>query len=63
MLERQKEGIAKAKAEGRYRSRPSKLHEKLDEIHALEEQRVSRAEIAHRLGMRRSSLYRLIEAG
>jgi DNA invertase Pin-like site-specific DNA recombinase len=61
MLERQKEGIAKAKAEGRYKGRPSKLHEKLGEIHALESQGFNRAQIAHRLGMARSSLYRILE--
>ena len=61
MLERQKEGIAKAKAEGRYKGRPSRLHEKLGEIRALESQGFNRAQIAHRLGMARSSLYRLLE--
>jgi DNA invertase Pin-like site-specific DNA recombinase len=62
MLERQKEGIAKAKAEGKYKGRPSKLHEKLGEIRARESQGLNRAQIAHRLGMARSSLYRLIDA-
>lgn len=60
MLERQREGIAKVKAEGKYKGRPSKLHEKLGDIRALEEPGMSRAEIAHQLGMARSSLYRLL---
>src|SRR5215469_1083835 len=35
MLERQREGIAKAKNEGKYKGRPAKLHEKLDAIRSL----------------------------
>jgi DNA invertase Pin-like site-specific DNA recombinase len=61
MLERQREGIAKAKAKGKYKGRPSKLHRKLGEIRALEQQGVSRTQIADQLGMARSSLYRLLE--
>jgi DNA invertase Pin-like site-specific DNA recombinase len=60
MLERQREGIAKAKTEGKYKGQPSKLHEKLGEIRALEAQGLSRTQIAHQLGMARSSLYRLL---
>jgi DNA invertase Pin-like site-specific DNA recombinase len=61
MLERQREGIAKAKAEGRYKGRPAKLHEKLDEIRILDRQGTPRANIARQFGIARSSLYRLLE--
>jgi DNA invertase Pin-like site-specific DNA recombinase len=60
MLERQREGIAKGKAEGKYRGRPARLREKLGEIRALESQGLNRSQIALRLGMARSSLYRLL---
>jgi DNA invertase Pin-like site-specific DNA recombinase len=57
MLERQREGIAKAKAEGRYKGRPANLD-------AAEVVRLSAtmgpAAIAKQLGMARSSVYRLL---
>ena len=46
MLERQKEGIAKAKPEGKYKRRPSQLHEKLGEIRDQESQGFNRADRA-----------------
>jgi DNA invertase Pin-like site-specific DNA recombinase len=61
MLERQREGIAKAHAEGKYKGRPPKLYEKADEMRQLEELGVSRAEIARRFGIARSSVYRILD--
>lgn len=58
MLERQREGIAKAKAEGKYKGRPAS-------IDAYEVKRVARligpAAAAKQLGIARSSVYRMLE--
>jgi DNA invertase Pin-like site-specific DNA recombinase len=57
MLERQREGIAKAKAEGKYKGRPAL-------IDAREVKRVARligpAAAAKQLGIARSSVYRIL---
>jgi DNA invertase Pin-like site-specific DNA recombinase len=57
MLERQREGIAKAKAEGKYKGRPAS-------IDAFEVKRVARligpAAAAKQLGIARSSVYRML---
>lgn len=59
MLERQREGIAKAKSEGKYKGRPAS-------IDAFEVKRVARlvgpTEAAKRLGVARSTVYRLLAA-
>lgn len=61
MLERQREGIAKAKAEGRYKGRPPSLD--TAEIARLAETMRPGA-IAKHLGVARSSVYRVLaEAG
>jgi DNA invertase Pin-like site-specific DNA recombinase len=58
MLERQREGIAKAKAEGKYKGRPAS-------IDVYEVKRVARlvgpAAAAKQLGIARSTVYRLLE--
>jgi DNA invertase Pin-like site-specific DNA recombinase len=51
MLERQREGIAKAKAEGRYKGRVPTARRKSDDIIRLKEAGVSPSEIASRLGL------------
>ena len=57
MLERQREGIAKAKAEGRYKGRPQSIDRaKVRELLT----RMGPAEAAKTLGVARSSVYRLI---
>jgi DNA invertase Pin-like site-specific DNA recombinase len=61
MLERQREGIAKAKAEGKFKGRPSKLHTKADEVRQLKAEGVGGTEIAKRLGISRKTVYRLLE--
>lgn len=61
MLERQREGIAKAKAEGKYRGRAPTARVKADEVNALHRSGVGPMEISRRLGIGRSSVYRLID--
>lgn len=60
MLERQREGIAKAKAEGKYKGRKPTAMAKQDEIAKLAEQGVGATEIAKRLGIGRASVYRAL---
>jgi DNA invertase Pin-like site-specific DNA recombinase len=59
MLERQREGIAKAKSEGRYKGRPQSIDRaKVRELLT----RMGPAEAAETLGVARSSIYRVIAA-
>lgn len=62
MLERQREGFAKAKAEGRYRGRKPTARAKAAEINALKAEGVRPADIARRLGIGRASVYRVLAA-
>jgi DNA invertase Pin-like site-specific DNA recombinase len=59
MLERQREGIAKAKAEGKYKGRAPTAQAKADDVLKLlrEGKRVS--EVAVQLGISRSSIWRI----
>ena len=57
--ERQMEGIAKAKAEGRYTGRPKTID--ADKVNELKAQGVKPAEIAKQLGIGRASVYRLLQ--
>ena len=61
MLERQREGIAKAKAEGRYKGRKPTARAKAGEVHRLHGQGVRPTEIAERLGIGRASVYRVLK--
>lgn len=61
MLERQREGIAKAKAEGKYLGRKPSI--RAEDIAALVAEGVGPAAIAKRLGVARSSVYRLLPEG
>jgi DNA invertase Pin-like site-specific DNA recombinase len=64
MLERQREGIAKAKADGKYKGRQPTALAKADEVKRLVKvEGVSAIEAAKRLGIGRSSVYRILEAG
>lgn len=60
MLERQKEGVAKAKAEGKYKGRKPTARAKADEVRALALQGVPKREIAERLGLGERSIYRVL---
>jgi DNA invertase Pin-like site-specific DNA recombinase len=61
MLERQREGIAKAKSAGKYKGRAPTARVKADEVNRLHQRGVGAMEISRRLGIGRSSVYRLIE--
>jgi DNA invertase Pin-like site-specific DNA recombinase len=61
MLERQREGIAKAKAEGKYRGRKPTVAVQAGLIRALHEAGERPAHIARRLGVARSSVYRMLD--
>ena len=60
MLERQREGIAKAQREGRYKGRAPTVRRRADEIIRLKEAGVTPTEIAVRLGIGRASVYRIL---
>ena len=60
--ERQREGLAIAKAKGKYKGRkPSLTPEQVSEVAALKANGVSIAEIARRYGVSRPSVYRALE--
>ena len=61
MLERQREGIAKAKAEGKYKGRKPTVRAKADEIKRLRDEGLGATEIAKKLGVGRASVYRIIQ--
>ncbi len=62
MLERQREGIAKAKAEGVYKGRKPTARAKSDEARALAAEGKTVTEIAKALGIGRASVYRALNA-
>jgi DNA invertase Pin-like site-specific DNA recombinase len=62
MLERQREGIAKAKAEGKYKGRQPTARARKDEVLALKEQGLGPSKIARELGISRSSIHRILRA-
>jgi DNA invertase Pin-like site-specific DNA recombinase len=62
MLERQREGIAKAKAEGKYTGRAPTARAKSAEVLAMYADGVPVVEIAKRLGMGVASAFRILRA-
>ena len=60
MIERQREGIAAAKAEGKYKGRAPTARRKADEIRRLAADGLGKAEIARRLGVGERSVYRML---
>ncbi len=61
MLERQREGIAKAKAEGKYKGRAPTARAKADDVLRLHREGIGGTEIAKRLGIGRASVYRILD--
>jgi len=61
MLERQREGIAKAKAAGKYKGRAPTARAKAAEVRKLHAEGVGATDIAKRLGVGRASVYRALE--
>jgi DNA invertase Pin-like site-specific DNA recombinase len=62
MLERQREGIAKAKADGKYKGRKATARAKTGKVCQLREQGIRPVEIARQLGISRASVYRCLES-
>ena len=62
MLERQREGIAKPKAEGNYKGRAPAAMAKADEALTLLKGGMGATEVARLLGIGRASVYRIIAA-
>lgn len=62
MLERQREGIAKAKAAGKYKGRAPTARAKEARVMALAAQEVSLSEIARQLGIGKASVHRMLKA-
>ena len=62
MLERQREGVAKAKAEGKYKGRAPTARAKADEIRRLVGEGFTREAVADQLGIGVASVYRVLAA-
>ena len=60
MLERQREGIAKAKGEGKYKGRKPTARAKADDVVRLAGNGLSREQIAKELGIGVASVYRVL---
>jgi DNA invertase Pin-like site-specific DNA recombinase len=63
MLERQKEGIARAKAAGRYRGRAPTARAKSGQVRELRGRGMGASEIAAQLQISRASVYRVLADG
>lgn len=62
MLERQREGIAKAKADGKYKGRKPTAQAKAADVHKLIAEGCKPTAIARALGISRMSVYRILKA-
>jgi len=62
MLERQREGIAKAKAEGKYKGRAPTAQRKTEDVLRLKGEGRTADEIVGLLGISRSSVFRILRA-
>lgn len=63
MLERQREGISRAKNEGKYKGRAPTARAKSNEVIALRNEGKGASEIAMLTGIGRASVYRILNAG
>lgn len=61
MLERQREGIAKARAAGKYKGRAPTARGKSADVLQLHSEGVGASEIARRVGIGRASVYRILD--
>ena len=61
MLERQREGIAKAKLEGKYKGRKATARAKAAVVRELHERGLGASEIARQARVGRASVYRILE--
>ncbi len=61
MLERQREGIAKAKAEGRYKGRKPIALEVQQEVRRLVNSGMTKARVAEQLGIGEATVYRILK--
>jgi len=62
MLERQREGIEKARREGKYKGRVPTARARAGEVLALRRQGLGASRIAARVGISRASVYRILNA-
>lgn len=62
MLERQREGIAKAKADGKYKGRAPTAMRQAQRVHELAAEGLKRSDIAQTLGLSERSVYRALRA-
>ena len=62
MLERQREGIAKAKAEGKYRGRKPTAPAKASEVRRLHQEGIGATAIAKQVGIGRATVYRIFQS-
>jgi len=60
MLERQREGIAAAKAKGKYKGRAATAQAKAADVVRLDAARIKKTEIAKQLGISRASVHRIL---
>ncbi len=60
LLERQREGIARAKSEGKYKGRKPTARKHSDKINEMKLEGVGASEIARTLGISRASVYRVL---
>jgi DNA invertase Pin-like site-specific DNA recombinase len=62
MLERQKEGIAKARAEGKYKGRAPTVRRQAERIRQLKAQGLSAKVVAEQLGISQRSVFRILSS-